>query len=442
MATPTYDPIASHTLGSAAGSYTFTSIPQTYTDLIMVMAGGSNGSLDLGWQANGDTSTNYSYTRMSGNGSTASGNRVANNSIACFGWMSSSTTQGTQILQIFNYANTTMFKTSLGRGGMASNLVVADAGLWRNTAAITSLTITNLNGQTFNSGTTFTLYGITTAPTPTAKATGGTITYDVSYTYHTFTSSGTFTPLENLTAEVIAIAGGGGSSPNYGGGAGAGGLVYTPTALFSLGVAHTVTVGGGGAPSSNEAVRGSQGANSNITGGVLSLTQAIGGGFGGARFAVNSSGGNGGSGGGAAFWSNPPSNGGSGTSGQGNNGGSKIGGGSSTGAGGGAGAVGGTDSGASGGVGGNGLSTYSSWGLATNTGQNISGTRWYAGGGGGGAESASGAGGNGGGGNGAPNSGTAGNGLANTGGGGGGVGGGGGTPGAGGSGLVIVRYAN
>jgi hypothetical protein len=159
----TYEPIATTTLGSASTSSTFTSIPSTYTDLICVVTGASNGSLDLGWQANSDTGSNYSSTSLNGNGSSASSNRATSNTQANFGWMSSAATQGTHILQVFNYANTTTYKTSLGRGGLASNLVVTVVGLWRNTAAITSLTVTNNNGQTMNVGTTLTLYGIKAA---------------------------------------------------------------------------------------------------------------------------------------------------------------------------------------------------------------------------------------------------------------------------------------
>jgi hypothetical protein len=88
------------------------------------------------------------------------------------------------------------------------------------------------------------------------KATGGTITIAGGYVIHTFTSSGTFLPSANLTADYLVVAGGGGSGGGYeSGGAGAGGLRSTVTATggggsletaLSLGIsAYTVTVGSG-----------------------------------------------------------------------------------------------------------------------------------------------------------------------------------------------------
>jgi hypothetical protein len=146
--------------------------------------------------------------------------------------------------------------------------------------------------------------------------------------------------------------------------------------------------------------------------------------------------------------------GGDATSGQGNAGGAATAGSGYTGAGGGgAGAAGVAAGGTStGGAGGIGSSVYSSWGSATNTGQNVSGTRYYAGGGGGSSQYlyGFGAGGLGGGGRGADE--RSGNtpsvaGTANTGGGGGGgMNYNGGDPGtqyngmAGGSGIIIIRY--
>ena len=57
---------------------------------------------------------------------------------------------------------------------------------------ITSLSVIAASGS-FIAGSTFSLYGI-----GAAKASGGTITYDGKYTYHTFTSSSSFTPLEKI----------------------------------------------------------------------------------------------------------------------------------------------------------------------------------------------------------------------------------------------------
>ena len=68
----TYEPIATTTLGSAVNSFTFSSIPNTYTDLVLVVVvptAASSGTFGL--RFNSDTASNYSHTTLSGNGSSA-----------------------------------------------------------------------------------------------------------------------------------------------------------------------------------------------------------------------------------------------------------------------------------------------------------------------------------------------------------------------------------
>ena len=63
-----------------------------------------------------------------------------------------------------NYSNTTTYKTALSRGMDTTNgYVQAHVGTWRNTAAITSVTVLANSGSTLASGCTFTLYGIASA---------------------------------------------------------------------------------------------------------------------------------------------------------------------------------------------------------------------------------------------------------------------------------------
>jgi len=156
----TYTPIATNTLGSAAASVTFSSIPSTYTDIVLIQnstgAGGAGASY---LRFNGDTTGVYSRTRLLGNGSAASSYREtgANNISSDAPSSSNSTT----IWNIMDYANTTTFQTVLYRDN-SSAYVVAQVGLWRNTAAITSLSIT-ADAGTFAAGSTFTLYGVKNA---------------------------------------------------------------------------------------------------------------------------------------------------------------------------------------------------------------------------------------------------------------------------------------
>jgi hypothetical protein len=155
----TYTPIANTTLTSAAASYTFSSIPSTYTDLVLVFSGTAVSSDTMYYQFNNDTTALYSDTYMFGDGTAGSG-RHANYGYILAGGIN--TTQSHQVINIMNYANTTTNKTTLLRGnasGVAAT--VAFVGMWRSTAAITSIKLSI--AATFATGSTFTLYGIKAA---------------------------------------------------------------------------------------------------------------------------------------------------------------------------------------------------------------------------------------------------------------------------------------
>jgi hypothetical protein len=460
----TYEPIASQTLGASSTAVTFSSIPQNYTDLrIICNVNGVAGSGDyrVGLRFNSDTATNYSITSLLGNGTTASSTRETSrpfidNSISIP--EDSSGEFGIASYDIMNYSNSSTYKTVLFRQSTVSTTPVnqgasAAAGLWRNTAAITSVTVVSITNNPLAAGSNFTIYGIA-AGNSSAKASGGNIvTTDGSYWYHAFTSSGTFIPSQALTCDYLVVAGGGGAGGAYGGGGGAGGLRSTVTATggggslesplsLSANTVYQALVGAGGIGARSN-VRGSNGGNS-----TFATITSLGGGAGGTTISFNNSGANGGSGGGACYGN--ISYGGQtalGTSGQGYNGGDgKEPGKYPTAGGGGAGQVGGTPATttSNAGNGGNGVQ-ITALATATGTGAN---SGYYAGGGGGGQSpdaggNTGGTGGSGGGGNGGLSTNNVGvAGLPNTGGGAGGNSGGGGGNGPnGGSGIVIIRYA-
>jgi hypothetical protein len=184
-------------------------------------------------------------------------------------------------------------------------------------------------------------------------ATGGTVTSDATYWYHTFTSSGTFTPTKALTADYLVVAGGGGGGGRRGAGGGAGGLLNF--ASQSVSTAQTITIGAGGTGGTGGATGYPQ-PTKGIDSQLGSLTLVKGGGAGDGATVQDAPLKNGGSGGGSVDGLTA----GSATSGQGYGGG--IGSASATnygaGGGGGAGAVGGAGSSTAGGVGGAGLNTY------------------------------------------------------------------------------------
>jgi hypothetical protein len=157
----TYDKIEAYTLPSAQAAYTFTTIPGTFTDLVMIISGTNATASDENiWvRFNGDTGSNYSATQLYGTGSSP-GSTTNSGTGMLLG--RGGTTLSSSVLQFINYANTTTFKTAMGRGNNTNGVVIFNVGLWRSTAAITSIYVTS-NAGNFNTGTTFTLYGIKAA---------------------------------------------------------------------------------------------------------------------------------------------------------------------------------------------------------------------------------------------------------------------------------------
>jgi len=160
----TYEPIATTTASGSTTSVTFSSIPGTYTDIIVICnnQNASNGDNGLQMRFNSDTGSNYSTTYIYGDGSSAVSGRQTSTTGAQFGRVASANIT-TSIGQIQNYSNSTTYKTVLGRGNNSSALVWGSVSLWRNTSAITSITIFNEASATISSGSTFTLYGILAA---------------------------------------------------------------------------------------------------------------------------------------------------------------------------------------------------------------------------------------------------------------------------------------
>lgn len=157
----TYTPIATTTTSGSQTSYTFSSIPSTYTDLILVCNVSADVATSVQIQVgNGsvDTGSNYSWTYVLGNGSTAVSGRASNSTYYLGGDLATSVS--TDITQFFNYSNTTTNKTVLARGSAAALNTYATVGLWRSTAAINTIKVYLETPRYFIPGSTFTLYGI------------------------------------------------------------------------------------------------------------------------------------------------------------------------------------------------------------------------------------------------------------------------------------------
>jgi hypothetical protein len=158
MTTPTYTLIDSTTLGSSASSVTFSSIDQTFGDLVLVInAVFTNDGRALYIRLNSDTGNNYNQVEIQGTGSSASSG--SNTNISTF------QVDGYQRLAtatIFDYATTNKHKSVLSRSASGSSsfpAVRAAAHRWASTAAVTSITV-QLNADNLETGSTIYLYGI------------------------------------------------------------------------------------------------------------------------------------------------------------------------------------------------------------------------------------------------------------------------------------------
>jgi hypothetical protein len=162
----TYTPIATQTLASAAYTVTFSSIPSTYTDLVLVInATTTANTKNPVFRFNSDTGTNYSDIYITGNGSAASSGRdISVNAIYAGVVGISGGNESTIVCTLQNYANTTTYKTALIRTSSTFSSVYQTVGSWRSTAAINSIDILTLSsGQNWSIGSVFSLYGIAAA---------------------------------------------------------------------------------------------------------------------------------------------------------------------------------------------------------------------------------------------------------------------------------------
>jgi hypothetical protein len=356
MATNTYVALDKITVGTATSSITFSSIPATYTDLVLVINafGNTGGVTDYGfnYQLNGDTTTNYSRTTLLGDGSSVITGRSSNQTYGLIqGQGYYSTTEPVTVNVYFmNYANSTTYKTVISRSSLASAAAEVDVSMWRKTPeAINSIKI-NIFAGLIKPGSTFSLYGISAIGGVTPKATGGTVTSDATYYYHTFEMSGNFVPNQSLSCDYLVVAGGGGGGTGRGGGGGAGGF-KTGTSFSVTAQSYPITVGGGGAVGLLASpYNGGDGSNS-----TFSTVTSTGGGGGAGVSAANKNGRAGGSGGGGTGNDMGGTGGAASPSGQGNTGGAGVNlvaGDGGAGGGGGSGAVGSAGSSTTGGAGG------------------------------------------------------------------------------------------
>jgi hypothetical protein len=161
-------------------SITFSNIPQNYTHLqvrCLLRSNRATFAIDnLKIQFNGDTSaSSYATHILDGDGATAASSAYASGSLntACAGNFvaasgASTGVFGASVVDILQYTNTSINKTVRGIGGVDNNsgggstfgMSSFASGLWLNTSAITSITISGFNGGTLSEFSQAALYGV------------------------------------------------------------------------------------------------------------------------------------------------------------------------------------------------------------------------------------------------------------------------------------------
>jgi hypothetical protein len=157
-------PLANITLGSAQNTVTFSSISQSYRDLILIYQGqaSSYSGNAPSMRFNSDSSVAYPCVLMTGNGTSTF------SSLTGFTWINisdadylSPNTQQLITVQIMDYSATDKHKSTLSRANNPGQGVNVNAGRWPSTSAITTITLAiAFGGSNFNAGSTFALYGV------------------------------------------------------------------------------------------------------------------------------------------------------------------------------------------------------------------------------------------------------------------------------------------
>lgn len=163
------------TLGSDTASFDVTSISGAYTGLVIDFALRSDRAANAGdavrMRFNNDSGNNYGYSSAQHDGSATYYSQAAGvSSFAAICEASAATAPagaaGIGRIEIPNYAGTTWHKgytcvanTSLGDTA-GNERVWSTGGRWRNTAAITRVTIAPVNGSNFKTGSRLTVYGL------------------------------------------------------------------------------------------------------------------------------------------------------------------------------------------------------------------------------------------------------------------------------------------
>jgi hypothetical protein len=161
----TYEPVATYTIPSnGTTSYTFNSIPQTYTDLVVVVNGNAQSSgQNMQYQFNGNSSAIYSLTFVRWNGTSLDTTKVSSQTkpqVESFTTIATAASTWSQYkMHIMNYTNSSYYKAMLVEAGQGNFGADITTHVMQSTSPVTSLTLYGGSGG-WTAGTTMTIYGI------------------------------------------------------------------------------------------------------------------------------------------------------------------------------------------------------------------------------------------------------------------------------------------
>lgn len=160
----THKLIQTITVGAGgAASIDFTSIPATYTDLLVLCSVRTNRAADTDGLYIKINGTNGTARRLLGDGATATSDSTADIRNTAPGNTVTASTFGNVSIYLPNYAGSTNKSLSIdgvGEGNTASTIQMFTAGLWSTTTAINQITLLPVVGTLLQQYSSASLYGI------------------------------------------------------------------------------------------------------------------------------------------------------------------------------------------------------------------------------------------------------------------------------------------
>lgn len=141
-------------LNTNTSTITFSSIPNTYKDLFMIVSASPTGSGNSIIRLNGSSSSSYHILTISVSTTTATGNNASNQSGA---FLETGSTPFISKIDFIDYTNTSAHKGFLIRESSSQDGVQIRGCRWADTSVISSIEI---SGHTFATGSLFALYGV------------------------------------------------------------------------------------------------------------------------------------------------------------------------------------------------------------------------------------------------------------------------------------------